>query len=392
MKKILIASPYLHSGGVEVALIRFLNELTKNKNLSVELLTLKKEGIYLERIPKKVKIIEVKYDDKIYTYENNIDYIKQIKGLKLKIKFLLYRLKLKLCIKFNNWELYYQYILKHAVIPNQKCDLAIDWHGYGHFVTSIVAEKIDARKKITWIHDEKIDWIDKVKKCINKFDKIYGVSKSCANAVVKHYPHLKNKVDTFYNLTDYKNVIAKSNDKINISFDKNKFNIVTIGRLEWQKGYDISVEVAKVLKENKINFCWYFIGGGSLYDELSVLIEKYNLENHIKLLGMIPNPYPYLKQADLYVQTSRHEGYGLAICEAKILGKPVVATNLNCIKEQIEDGKNGFLSNLNVEEFAEKIIKIFNNPKKIEKIKENLKNENFDYTYEFKKLYELMED
>ena len=107
---------------------------------------------------------------------------------------------------------------------------------------------------------------------------------------------------------------------------------------------------------------------------------------------MIPNPYPYLKQADLYIQTSRHEGYGLAICEAKILGKPVLATNLNCIKEQIEDGENGFLSNLDIEEFAKKIIKIYKNPKKIEKVIENLKNENFDYTYEFKKLYEMMED
>ena len=247
MKKILIASPYLHSGGVEVSLVRFLNELTKNQNLSVELLTLKKEGIYLKQIPENVKIIEVKYDDKIYKYENNINYIKNIKGLTSKIKFLLYRLKLKLCLKFNNWELYYKYTLEHTIVPNKKYDLAIDWHGYGHFVTAIVAEKIDARKKLTWIHDEKIDWLNKVKKCINKFDKIYGVSKSCVNAVVNNRPDLKNKVDVFYNLTDYKNVIKKSNEKVNVPFDKNKFNLVTIGRLEWQKGYDISIGIAKIL-------------------------------------------------------------------------------------------------------------------------------------------------
>ena len=70
MKKILIATPYMHTGGVEVSLIRFLKEISVNNDIT--LLLLKKEGIYLKDIPKNVKIVTVNYDNSLYDYDNKI--------------------------------------------------------------------------------------------------------------------------------------------------------------------------------------------------------------------------------------------------------------------------------------------------------------------------------
>lgn len=392
MKKVLITTPSLNSGGVEVSLIRFLKELSKNKDLKIDLLLLKKEGMYLKDVPNNVTLIELEYDNSIYSYNNNKDYIKNIKSFWNKFKFLIYRTNLKICLLLNKWDWYYKKVLKHVKNIEKKYDLAIDWHGYGHFVTALVAsDKIVSNKKITWIHDAKIDWLLKVKNEINNFDKIFCVSKSCLNEVNNITPSLSTKTEVFYNLIDYKNIILKSKEKASIKLD-NKVNLVTVGRLEWQKGYDIAIKIGKILKDNSLDFCWYIIGGGTEKQKISNLINEHGLEENFKLLGILKNPFPIIKGADIYVQPSRHEGYGLAIAEAKILGKVVVATNLDCIKEQIENCQNGLVCKLDPNDFAQTIIKVCKDKKLQKKIQTNLKKENFDYTYQFDKLYKIMED
>lgn len=392
MRKILIATPHLNSGGVEVSMLRFLNELIKNKENKVELLLLKKEGLYVNNIPEDIPVNIVSYDDDIYNYNYEIKDVRNIDGIMRKIKFFFYRLKLKMALNKNAWSRYYDIILKHVVPIRNEYDLVIDWHGYGHFLTSVVACKTVSKKKVMWIHDEKNEWIDKVIPWMEKFDKIFCVGVACKNNVLKNYPNLKQKVDVFYNMTDYKNVREKSLEKIDINYDENKINLVTIGRLEWQKGYDVAIMIAKKLKDKGFNFCWYAIGGGHQKTEIENMIEDNNLGDCFKLLGIKKNPYPYVKKADYFVLSSRHEGYCLATLEAKILGKIIIATDIESNREQIKNGINGFLCELNPEIFANTIIKVSKDEKTRKKIVKNLEKENFDYTSEFKKLYKLLEE
>ena len=391
-KNILIAIPTLNSGGVEVSLIRFIKELSKNENISITLLLLKKEGIYLKEVPKNVKILEIKYDNNLYNYNNKKEDIKKYKKFFDKVKFLKIRLPLRNLLKKNNWEEYYKLLLSHVLPIDGKYDLAIDWHGYGHFITTIVADRIIAKKKAMWIHDEKNEWLSKVNFWLDSYDRIFCVGQSCMNNVIKNNKSLSLKTEVFYNMTDYQNIIKKSNEDIDINFDSNVLNIITVGRLEWQKGYDIAIDIAKKLKERNFKYCWYVIGGGTLREELEKLIKENDLDNNFKFLGIIQNPFPYVKKADLYVLSSRHEGYCLATLEAKILNKVIIATNIDSNREQINDGVNGFLCNLDALEFANKIIEVSKNKKLMNNIKDNLSKENFDYTKEFKKLYDLMED
>lgn len=389
-KKILIGIESLNSGGVEVSLIRFLNELSKYNDIEIDLLLLKKEGIYLEKVPKNINIIEITNNNPMYKYTNDIRYLNQLNGIN-KIKYLFFESKVYFYKKINRYDLYYKLLLKNIKEIDGYYDLAIDYLGYGHFLTSIIAAKVQSRKKAMWIHDEKNSWINQVKKYIDKFDKIFCVGESCKNNIIKEHPELRGKLDIFYNMTDYKNIIEKSKEKTDISFDSNVTNIVTVGRLEWQKAYDVAIEIAEELKKRHFKFCWYAIGGGTKEVELKTMVKEKKLEKEFKFLGVVKNPFPIVKKADLFVLSSRHEGYCLATLEAKILNSVIIATDIDSNREQIVNGENGFLCKLDPKDFADKIIEVSNNKQLIKKVKNNLSKENFDYTSEFTKLFKMLD-
>ena len=185
-------------------------------------------------------------------------------------------------------------------------DLAIDYLGYGHFLTSVIAAKVNARRKAMWIHDEKVDWLKKVKPWIKDYDKLFCVGKSCMNNIAKNNPQIKNKLEVFYNMTDYENVRNKAKEKTEIKFKKNVCNIITVGRLEWQKAYDVAIQIAAELKKRDFKFNWYVIGGGTKEEELKEMVKDNKLEREFIFLGMITNPFPVVEMADLYVLSSRH--------------------------------------------------------------------------------------
>ena len=392
MRKILITIPTLNSGGVEVSLVRFINELSRDKDNKITLLMLKREGLYLDSIPDSVEIIEVSYDDRMYSYNNKFSDIKNIKGISRKIKFFNYRMKLKNKLARNDWEGYYKIILEHVNNISSEYDIAIDWNGYGHFVSALTASCVNAKKRAMWIHDEKNEWLSKVDCWLDCYDKIFCVGKACLNNALGNSEKLKDKLEVFYNMTDYLNVRKKADAKMDFKYDSDKLNIVTVGRLEWQKAYDVAIETAEILKSRNVNFCWYAIGGGSLEEELKNMVLEKKLEDNFKFLGIVSNPFPYVKNASLYVLSSRHEGYCLATLEAKILGSVIIATDIESNREQITDGENGFLCELSPEVFADKIIEVSSNKKLMEHVKHNLELENFDYSSEFNKLYNLMEE
>ena len=170
---------------------------------------------------------------------------------------------------------------------------------------------------------------------------------------------------------------------------ENCFKLLTVGRLEYQKGYDLLLEVAKLLKDAAIEFKWYIIGTGSLYENISKEIRVRELSNNVILLGMKENPYPYFLKCDIYVQPSRHEGYGIAIAEARILEKPIIVTNLDCVREQIKDSENGLLCEFDKIDFYNKIKLLINDENLKNKLIENLKRANKEWDNDIKKLLEV---
>ena len=80
---------------------------------------------------------------------------------------------------------------------------------------------------------------------------------------------------------------------------------------------------------------WYVLGEGPLKEQIQQWIAESKMENHFFLLGTNPNPYPYLRQCNIFVQPSRFEGSSMVLTEAKVLGKPCVATCYDSVNDQL---------------------------------------------------------
>ena len=377
MKNIIIFAHKLGSGGTEVSLLNTINEL-KKYNIKITLALFRKEGIYLKKLPKDIQVIEIlsKFQDRYFWDKseclNNLTCMEKIKVIFVKI------------LSKISIVLFYKFLLKETNKIDELFDMAIDFLGYGDFGTPYIIEKINAKKKVMFVHDEKIDWMDNVRYWIYNFDKIFCVSEACKNSVKKEYPKLEEKLDIFRNIIDKEKVESLSNEDIEKL--STRTNLLTIGRLEYQKGYDLLIDIAKEL--DKSQFTWYIIGTGGLYHKIQEKIIESGLQDNIILLGMKLNPYPYLKQCDIYIQPSSHEGYGIAIAEARCLNKPIIATNLACIREQIKDKETGVLCEFNKNDFVNNIRELVNSKEKRKFYESNLKEEGFKDNNDIKKIVE----
>lgn len=140
--------------------------------------------------------------------------------------------------------------------------------------------------------------------------------------------------------------------------EKDTLKIVTLGRLGTEKGQDLGIKALQLLKERGLKVKWYFIGDGLARKEYEELVKKLKLENEVIFLGNKINPYPYLKMADIYVQTSRHEGYCIALAEAKILNKSIVTTNFTGALEQLKEYKDSIICKVDEGDIFKGILKL----------------------------------
>ena len=156
-------------------------------------------------------------------------------------------------------------------------------------------------------------------------------------------------------------VCSMSNKEVAFDDKFDGIKIVTVGRLSKEKGQDLAINALSKLINDGYKVRWYCVGEGNARGEYEKLIKEKELEDNFILLGANPNPYPYIKKSDIYVQTSRHEGYCLTLAEAKCLCKPIVTTNFIGAYEQINDKVNGFIVEQNENEIYEKIKFIIDN-------------------------------
>ena len=182
---------------------------------------------------------------------------------------------------------------------------------------------------------------------------IICVSKDVKKVFDSRYPIFKERTEVIYNLIDKKKIINKSNlMKINLK-NKSDINIIAVGRLAKEKGFDLLLKAHKILIEEKVLHNIYILGEGPERKNLEKQIKKFSLENSFFLLGFKENPYPFIKEADVFIMPSRYEGYPIALMESIVLGKPIISTNSTGTKELLGNGEYGALVNANsVEELA----------------------------------------
>lgn len=157
--------------------------------------------------------------------------------------------------------------------------------------------------------------------------------------------------------------------------------LLTVGRLAPVKGYDLLIATAALLRDRGFSFRWDIIGDGPMREEIRRLISRHSLEEHVTLLGPIDNPYPWMRSCDIYIQPSRSEGYGIAVCEAKAFCRPVIVTDFKVAPELIDHGRDGLIASMTAESLADAVTRLAS-PQLREKISSQIAASDSDDTSE----------
>lgn len=372
----------MNVGGTEKALLNMISELPRDQ-FDITILLLQKKGDFLHNIPKDVEIIcfegfkdmkaKLNYAPKKVILElyRNKNYLKAFNLL-----FLHTILKIT-----KDRRIFFKKLLKNYPKLIQEYDIAVAYAGPMDFISYFVVNKVNAKKKIQWIHFDvtKIGFDKRfVRRVYKKFDQIFVVSHEGRTKLQEVLPTLSEKIKVCPNSIPSKQIREQVEKGIGFNDNFEGLKILTVGRLATEKGQDIGIKVLARLIEEGYNIKWYCIGEGKARKYYEKLIEEYNLQDKFILLGANPNPYPFISECDIYVQLSRHEGYCITLAEARILNKPIVTTDFTGAKEQIIDGKTGLIVGIDESEIFNGIMKLIGNDKLCKVFAENLEKENIN--------------
>lgn len=352
-------------GGITVSLKNLSKELV-NRGHKVSILNLPD---ICEPLPfdKAINIIPLVRKSKSWNIGIN-DY-KNSSGI-TKIKLLFFGIFKKILAKFGLWE---KFIFSKQPIID--CDVAVAYR-QSPICYYICKHKTNAKKTVAFIHSEFTgdcsSWIEKLK----YIDKIACVSDDWSNKFKEKFPDLRGKVETVYNIFDDNELKIKADEFYPREFNSDKFNIITSSRIEFsQKRLDLVPVICKKLIDKGVkDFKWHIVGDGSDREKLEKIIDENSMNDYIELVGSKKNPYPYIKNADLFALISEWESYGMVIQESLILGTPVVSSNYPAVYEIIEDGVNSIAVEKYVDNIADGIERLYKNKDLYNRLKDNCRN------------------
>ncbi|WP_431029551.1 glycosyltransferase [Lysinibacillus sp. LZ02] len=393
-KKLLFVYPELMLGGSTTSLISLLNSINPNR-YEIDLIMYKNRGEYFNDLPVYVNILE---EASIYSTDSLLNKFKKsckfiYSGFFLKA--IIYELIYKKKLGFNN-QVMSKFQNGNSQKLKKKYDIAIGylelWADY------YVLQKVFALKKVIWIHIDylNVGFIHSLDyKIFKKADKIVCVSESCLLNFTKVFPEFSGKTVVFENILSSQYVRKRATEKEGVDnslIQHDGLKLVTVCRLSIHtKGLDRAIIAAKRLKEEGYSFKWFIIGDGEDYKVLKEMISKYDVQDRFILVGEKKNPYPYIKQCDVYVMASRREGKPMAVTEAQILGLPIIVTNYSSAKEQVKNGEDGIIVDNVDEGIYEGVKEILNNPSLIKTFKINLQNRELSNESIIKSFYSIID-
>lgn len=373
-KQLLFIYDSMCIGGSTTSLLNLLFELDYTK-YDVDLLLYRSGGILFDYIPSEVRVLEPaqipnKKVVKIFKFVFSIYFWKSLFA----------SIKYEKRLGFNGQILNQMSANLFGRKVEKKYDVAVSYvEGLSN--AYLATTKIEAAKKIGWVHCDyqKSGFFPELDKNVyKKLDCIVAVSPECQ---LRNNAVLKCKKSVFLpNILSKSSVVSKSqleplNDGAFDSFKNfDGYKLITVARLDnSSKALERVCYSARDLKKNNIKFLWLVIGEGSSRNELESLINEFNIEENLRLIGQRINPMPFIKHADIFVLSSRYEGKPMSITESMLLGTPCLVTNYTSAHEQIKNDYNGWIVENNDEAIAKKIISLLCNPTEIDCVSDHLK-------------------
>lgn len=324
MKKIFIIIPNLKGGGSERVISNLISCIDKSK-FEVTLLLGNKIGKYVKEIPDSIHVIDLK-----------------------KVR------------------------VRHAIMPivkilrKEKPDIVLSTLGHLNLLIALfrpllprVTKFISRESNTISIRnkDENYPWLfDLLFKTVYKrFDLVICQAESMKADLFKNYGLSPNKMVVINNPIDFEKINKKDPELTENHLARDKFNLLIVGRLSYQKRVDHAIKVMRYLSED---YHLTVVGEGELELELKKLIKVSGLSGKVSMIGFNENIYDLYRQADLLLSTSRYEGFPNVVIEANACGIPVIAYNyIGGVNEIIKEGINGnLIKDGDIKEFSKAII------------------------------------
>ncbi len=398
-KKICIVAEYMYCGGTEKSLLALLPFFDRDR-YEITLLLLAKKGDLLQELPNDINVIEIplpddESDELLYGRKEALKKVIEKRNILQTCKKTIRGINMMLHTKDGCgrrlW--YYKNIDNKIKKYPEKFDVVIDYMGYGLFNTYYAAYKVEGKTKISWIHfepDEVMPDFCVFSSVLKEYQYIMCVSEQSRQQMKRMMPELSKQFCLFYNIVDVEEIKRKAME-YSIAKKKEQINLVSVGRLDPQKGFDIGIKVVGKLREHGYPIKWYIVGEGWQREELEKLIrESVDNIDCIELVGQKINPYPYIDMCDIYFQPSRHEGYCIALAEARAFCKPIVVTDFAGAKEQLIDGKTGIIVPCDEESLFEALKRVIEDKKLQEELICNLKKKDKDKLEQIRFLEEVI--
>jgi glycosyltransferase involved in cell wall biosynthesis len=393
-KNLLFVIPSLSAGGGEKSLINLLSEIDYSA-YNVDLLLFHRKGLFLNLLPSQVNIIGVPGNYRIFKQSLKWAVLEFIKSFQFKLAYgrFIFALKNRVISDTSKAEQYtWKYQSESMNTLEKEYDAAIGFLEKSSIY--FVVDKVKAKRKIGWVHTNYGN--SGMDSCFDqpyyeKLDQIVTVSGKCASSLIENFKGLGEKVKIINNIVSPDLIHKLSEEEVSIkSLEQGEMTIVTVARLSEEKGIDIAIKACELLVAKGHNIKWYVIGEGVERAKLEEMTREKGLENQFKLLGLRENPYPYLKKADIYIQPSRYEGKSIAIDEAKILRKPIIVTNYESVKDQINNEINGLIVEMNAKGISGAVEKLLQNQDLRQRFISNLSKEQLGTEEEIYKLYAII--
>lgn len=300
----------------------------------------------------------------------------------------------------NVWERWL-YVLKHHLVYKwlplswvyrvfvpQNSDVEVAF--VEGFTTKLLSYSTNlVAKRYAWVHIDlhQNHWTKSIYPALedeevvyNRYDQILCVSDTAVQGFIQTFSGVTTPVSTIYNPINaqiIQNMAAERKD-----VEKKMIRLVTVGRLEHQKGYDRLVRIINRLVKDGVPLELWILGVGSQEASLKQYIHEHQLDEYVKLLGFQSNPYKYIVQGDLFVCSSRSEGYSTAVTEALILGLPVITTDCSGMAELLKDGECGIITENDDEAFYQGLKNLLADVSLLEHYRQKAIERGKDFTIE----------
>ncbi len=368
MKKILFFIPTLGGGGAEKVLVNMVNHLDASK-YQVEILTLFDLDNNKKALSPNVK----------YTYCIK----KFIRGYSKVIKLFPARFLYRILVKGD-----YDMVVSYCQGPTTR--IAAGCTNPDVKLVQWIHNEFHEQKKITKAYKSVSECIELQK----KYDATVYVAQTVKDAYLKTFPEIKKNDVVLYNIVESEEIKQKANEAIE---EKNLYdadiNLVCVGSFSAQKALHRLINIIKRLEDENINAKLILLGDGGLRKDLQQQCHTLKVEDKVVFLGYKANPYKYVKNADLFVCSSLHEGFSTAVTESLIVGTPVITTNCSGMSELLGDNEYGIIVDNDEEALYNGVLSLIKDKEKLNHYKKQAikRGEKFDMRSSVEKIEEFLD-